>query len=34
MPCLDELPMPLKNDSGIDKTKAQGQETTKNTSPL
>ena len=33
-PFLDAKPIPLKNVSGIDKTKAQGQETTKNVKPL
>jgi len=33
-PFLDAKPIPLKNVSGIDKTNAQGQETTKNVKPL
>ena len=31
MPTLDKAPKPPKNDKGTDSTKAQGQETTKNT---
>ena len=33
-PFLDAKPIPLQNVSGIDKTNAQGQETTKNVNPL